>query len=1035
MLRVAVMFLLLSVSVSASTLPGLRSFVPNSGQWPEQVLYGAVSGDVLVFVTKTGMLLDQRALSTSGKNAHHTVSLDVIGSRGSSNVLTKRSASTPPVIIARAGLLTNPAECASSVTVRNVVPGIHLEYVWDGDQIRYNVLVDKGTQLPNPLFKVRGSDNVTPNSAGFTFKTSLGSISMSGLAAFTTSEAYPRAVLPVANARSIGFVVADRHTDENLTVDPIVSAYAVNGAGNQEITSMAIDRQGNVVVAGWTTSFDIAAPGDGAFPAGAAGTDGFIACLTPDLKTVIAFTYIAGDSNEVVRSLAISPTGDIWVTGETNSTNIPVSALKGGKFSGNLDGFVLRLSSDLKRVLAGKYISGNREDRPLGIACNAQGDAFVCGQTKSTSGMPTAQGYDQTNGGGWDAFALVIDRTGADVLIFSYFGGLADDAFTTVVADNNGSIVLGGWTSSNDFETFPIKTRVWVPDDSRYEGGYWQETGSNPFDVDYNGGSTDIVVVKFTSNGLLTFSTYFGGSGEDMPSRILASSDGQIILVGTTRSNNLPVPEGTASTFSGRSDAFVFGLSSDGLRLRSLMYYGGDGEDMAGDASWDSQGNVIITGSSTSTNLTQTGAGTSAVSMGSEDGFLAILGPSEIRYSTLFGWTRSDIPKAIARDSRGDCFIAGRTSSNLPGRTVGGAHDALIAKWAFGTLAIRRPTAGVQFCTGSTVVISWVSVEVPVTATYAVEYSADNGLTWTVASSGIMTTSYTWTVPATRPESGKVLLRVVSSHGHIALATGAFTVESAPVFVTQPQSVTACPNTRIELDPDVDATNATYQWTKNGQDIAGATQRVLVIASARSEDAGTYRLVATTSCKTVTSNDAVVAVSAQPIITMQPVSANVQVGGTINLSVEASGPSLTYQWQHNSVAIDGATEATYVITNASSQHEGAYRCVVNSACGTSTSSVATITVGTTSVSETEMLARSATISPQPATSVLRVVFNHPQTRANRIDLVSVSGVTVLQLLTTSGAPHMDLDVSSLANGVYALRIGGISVPSVVMIAR
>lgn len=1039
MFRLILLIAILPIAVFGSTIPYPQVFVANQGQWPSSVLYGATTQNVSVWITKTGMILDQTGLSADGIRQHEAVTFDVIEATGQPTLDVTRPVSGPSVSMFRKGVSSTSLATASSVVVQNVRPGVHVEYVWDNGHVRYNVLVDPGTTLPSPLFRVTGARTLATTNDGFTCATSIGSISMSGLAAYSVTPDRQRSVMPIARGSEIGFVVADRSMSEALTVDPIVSAIAIHGSGNQSITSMVLDRSGNVVVGGSTNSFDIEIPTGGARPIGQAGTDGFVACLTPDLKTIIAWSYITGDSNETVRSIAISPLGDIWATGESNSTDLPVSAAKGGKYSGILDGFVFRFSSDLKTILAGKYIAGNKEDRPLSITCNLTGDVLICGQTRSTTGLSVSVGHDLKPNGGWDAFVMKIERTGADVEHFTYFGSPGDDAFTTIIVDPAGNTVVAGWTASNEFETWPVKTRVWVPDPKDYYyGGRYEDVGSNPYDVEYNGGSSDAVAAKFSSEGILVFSTYFGGKGDDRAKRVLADKDNRISIIGTTLSTDLPIPQGSSAVYHSKSDVFLFGLSPDGLRLNSCSYYGGNGDDDAADATFDALGNIIVTGKTTSADLPQVGAGTTAITNGQDDAFLAVLTSSEVLYSTVFGWTGSDMPTSMARDARGDVFIAGVTTSTLPGSAPSTNMNGFVAKWAFGTLALRNPQAGATFCTGSQVNISWLTEDIAATSTYGVDYSTNMGQTWMAVASGLKTKSYTWTVPGQQPDSGSVLLRVTSINGHTSISPTPYVVDATPAFTTQPSSGTYCPGSTFTLAPEVVSTTATYQWRKNGTPISGATQRTLAISSAQTADAGSYDLVATTSCGTSTSTAAVINVSPKPIISTQPQSANVAEGASLVLRVKANGEALTYQWQLNGAPVSGATSDTLQLTGLTKSQEGKYRCVIGSLCESTTSDEATINVGTTSIDE-GVDAERLFVSPQPATDVAYVATTFAMSGNATVDVYNVEGVNVTRTApATQTSPWLfSINIAHMPPGVYTIVVadGATQIRQLLMVAR
>jgi sugar lactone lactonase YvrE len=84
-----------------------------------------------------------------------------------------------------------------------------------------------------------------------------------------------------------------------------------------------------------------------------------------------------------------------------------------------------------------------------------------------------------------------------------------------------------------------------------------------------------------------------------------------------------------------------------------------------------------------------------------------------------------------------------------------------------------------------------------------------------------------------------------------------------------------------------------------------------------------------------------------PTITAQPQSQSITAGGSVQFLVSASAtPAPTYQWQFNGAAISGATMANHRIAAVKASDAGSYTVVVSNAYGSTTSSVATLTVGT-----------------------------------------------------------------------------------------
>ena len=99
----------------------------------------------------------------------------------------------------------------------------------------------------------------------------------------------------------------------------------------------------------------------------------------------------------------------------------------------------------------------------------------------------------------------------------------------------------------------------------------------------------------------------------------------------------------------------------------------------------------------------------------------------------------------------------------------------------------------------------------------------------------------------------------------------------------------------------------TYQWSKNGVAITGATSASYVINSAATTDAASYAAVVTNSAGTTTSDDAVLTVNAAPVgptITTQPSAQSVTAGQSASFTVSATGScTLSYQWTKVCTAI------------------------------------------------------------------------------------------------------------------------------------
>ncbi len=255
---------------------------------------------------------------------------------------------------------------------------------------------------------------------------------------------------------------------------------------------------------------------------------------------------------------------------------------------------------------------------------------------------------------------------------------------------------------------------------------------------------------------------------------------------------------------------------------------------------------------------------------------------------------------------------------------------------------------------GASVALSWNSAE---GATYKVESSANNS-TWTTLSSTVTSGGLTTNYSATTANYFRVTLTAIATYdtngtygtpvGKTATLTYAATT-TAPSITTQPANVTVTAGASATFAVVASGTaTLTYQWSKAGAAISGATSATYTIAAAQTTDAGSFTCVVTNSAGTATSNAATLTVNAAtvaPTLPTQPANVTVTVGASATFAVVASGTApFTYQWSKAGVAISGATAASYTISATQLTDAGSYTCVVTNSAGTVTSSAATLTV-------------------------------------------------------------------------------------------
>jgi hypothetical protein len=175
---------------------------------------------------------------------------------------------------------------------------------------------------------------------------------------------------------------------------------------------------------------------------------------------------------------------------------------------------------------------------------------------------------------------------------------------------------------------------------------------------------------------ILSYSTFLGGSSGDDDARAVATdSAGNVYVTGSTTSTNFQTvaamqpTAGTLDPLSGMSDVFVSKFNPSGTALIFSTYLGGTNDDDANSIAVDVNGNVLVGGSTTSTDFPTT-QGTfrrtcTTSPEGCADAFAAEINPSGslFIYSTYLGGTGVDEVRGVAFDAVGSSYVTGRTTS------------------------------------------------------------------------------------------------------------------------------------------------------------------------------------------------------------------------------------------------------------------------------------------------------------------------------------------------------------------------------------
>ncbi|HUJ78990.1 MAG TPA: SBBP repeat-containing protein [Nitrospiria bacterium] len=496
-----------------------------------------------------------------------------------------------------------------------------VQSVKDGPQKRYEVGITVASHDPalplviDPILDLSSywGGTLDDVATGVAVDPNTGAIALAGYTdSVAVTSPLPR-VNPIPGASVTGGTRYAFVTSLNPSQTAVSYSTFLGGSGITEALGIDMDGSGAVYVAGWTNAAD------------------FPICPNPNQtpSTVSCIDNAAATSNPYAFQVNY-----------------------GG---GSSDAFVVRINNLGDALLYATFLGGTGPDQANAIK-SLNGNAYVTGTTSSTD-FPTQAPWQSVYGGGAsDAFMAVVNGTGNALIYSTYLGGSGEEQGLALTLETNGVSTVTGWTNSSDFPTHSIYNRPFQPvygggqSDafvtrftgdgksliySTYLGGGGDDIGyaiavaseavfvtgsttsTEPIDPKYhpiqatNAGGKDLFIVNLQPQGeALNFSTYLGGSEDDVAYGIASSPEGFIYITGETLSGPTdPIPFPILnplynSSYGGSGDAFLLRLNIDDT-LDYSTYWGGEGEDVGRAVIFDI-GVAYVTGTTLSTNTFQT---------------------------------------------------------------------------------------------------------------------------------------------------------------------------------------------------------------------------------------------------------------------------------------------------------------------------------------------------------------------------------------------------------------------------------------------
>jgi hypothetical protein len=296
------------------------------------------------------------------------------------------------------------------------------------------------------------------------------------------------------------------------------------------------------------------------------------------------------------------------------------------------------------------FFGGSGDDRISSVTVTSEGEVVIVGGTFSTDLLVLNAYQESYAGGEFSELPLLMGDTFVakmsdemQLLWCTYLGGSDLEDTSRVEVDGEGNIVVIGMTHSDDFPT----------------------TG-DALQTEFGQGEHDGFISIFNSDGVLLRSTYLGGSGSDILRDFSIDDRGNLVLVGRTTSADYPVTSDAYQLdLNGEADCFITVVSRDLSTVLYSTFLGGGSIDSGIEIAIDSEGNVILTGSTSSQDFPVTDDALQDTITGEErDFFVAKFSHSwELIYATFLGGSHIDDCFGLAVDASDNIHVVGRTWS------------------------------------------------------------------------------------------------------------------------------------------------------------------------------------------------------------------------------------------------------------------------------------------------------------------------------------------------------------------------------------